>query len=68
MGMEATGSLIIFNIEGKPLEKLIDVVSKGIGTLYQPRQRPIWITSKICLYLLRKRILPLKCNVPKLFL
>lgn len=38
MNMEATGSLITFNIDGKPLEKLIDVVSKGIGTIYQPRK------------------------------
>ena len=36
--MEATGSLITINIDGKPLEKLIDVVSKGIGTLYRPRR------------------------------
>ena len=36
--MEAKGSLVTINIEGKPLEKLIDVVSKGIGTLYRPRQ------------------------------
>ncbi|MCK9312268.1 MAG: DUF2806 domain-containing protein [Bacteroidales bacterium] len=26
----------IIKIEGKPLEKLIDVISKGIGTLYRP--------------------------------
>lgn len=38
LNMEATGSLITFNIDGKPLEKLIDVVSKGIGTIYQPRK------------------------------
>ena len=29
------GSLI--KIEGKPLEKLIEVISNGIGTLYRPR-------------------------------
>lgn len=38
MNMDATGSLITFNIDGKPLEKLIDAVSKGIGALYQPRK------------------------------
>lgn len=27
----------LIKIEGKPLEKLIDVISKGIGTLYKPR-------------------------------
>lgn len=27
----------LINFEGKPLEKLIDVVSQGIGTLYKPR-------------------------------
>ena len=36
--MEATGSLITINIDGKPLEKLIEVVSNGIGTLYRPRR------------------------------
>ena len=36
--MEAKGSLITINIDGKPLEKLIDVVSKGIGTIYRPRK------------------------------
>ena len=36
--MDATGSLITINVNGKPLEKLIDVVSKGIGTLYNPRK------------------------------
>jgi hypothetical protein len=36
--MEAKGSLMTINIDGKPLEKLIDAVSKGIGTLYRPRQ------------------------------
>ena len=36
--MEAKGSLVTININGKPLEKLIDVVSKGIGTLYRPRK------------------------------
>lgn len=36
--MEAKGSLVTINIDGKPLEKLIDVVSKGIGTLYRPRK------------------------------
>lgn len=29
--------LVSFNIDGKPLEKLIEVVSKGIGVLYRPR-------------------------------
>lgn len=38
MEMEAKGSLVTINIDGKPLEKLIDVVSKGIGTLYRPRK------------------------------
>ena len=38
MAVEASGSLVTINIDGKPLEKLIDVVSKGIGTLYRPRQ------------------------------
>ena len=36
--MDATGSLVKINIEGKPLEKLIEVVSNGIGTLYRPRK------------------------------
>lgn len=27
----------LFKIEGKPLEKLIDVISKGIGKIYQPK-------------------------------
>lgn len=36
--METKSSLVTINIDGKPLEKLIDVVSKGIGTLYRPRQ------------------------------
>ena len=38
--MEATakGSLVTINIDGKPLEKLIEVVSNGIGTLYRPRK------------------------------
>lgn len=27
----------IVKIEGKPIEKLIDVISKGIGTIYRPR-------------------------------
>lgn len=38
--MEASskGSLITVNIDGKPLEKLIEVVSNGIGTLYRPRK------------------------------
>ena len=35
--METKG-LITLNIDGKPLEKLIQVVSDGIGTLYRPRQ------------------------------
>lgn len=34
----ATGSFITVNIDGKPLEKLIEVVSNGIGTLYRPRK------------------------------
>jgi len=38
MEMETKGSLVTINIDGKPLEKLIDVVSKGIGTLYRPRK------------------------------
>lgn len=38
MNMDATGSLIKINIEGKPMEKLIEVVSNGIGTLYRPRK------------------------------
>ena len=38
MEASATGSLITVNIHGKPLEKLIEVVSKGIGTLYRPRK------------------------------
>lgn len=38
MKAEATGSLISVNIDGKPLEKLIEVVSNGIGTLYRPRR------------------------------
>lgn len=29
--------LNVFKIEGKPLEKLIEVISKGIGTIYKPR-------------------------------
>ena len=29
---------ITLNIDGKPLEKLIQVVSDGIGTLYRPRK------------------------------
>ena len=28
----------IIKFEGKPIEKLIDVVSNAIGTLYEPRQ------------------------------
>ena len=36
--MEAKGSLITINFDGKPLEKLIDVVSQGIGTIYRPRK------------------------------
>lgn len=36
--MEAKGSLITINVDGKPLEKLIDVVSKGIGAIYRPRR------------------------------
>ena len=38
MNMEAKGSLISVNFDGKPLEKLIEVVSNGIGTLYRPRK------------------------------
>ena len=38
MNMDATGSIVKINIEGKPLEKLIEVVSNGIGTLYRPRK------------------------------
>ena len=38
MEASAKGSLVTINIDGKPLEKLIDVVSKGIGTLYRPRK------------------------------
>lgn len=38
MEASATGSLITVNIDGKPLEKLIEVVSSGIGTLYRPRK------------------------------
>ena len=34
MSIEATGSLITINKNGKPLEKLIEVVSDGIGALY----------------------------------
>jgi uncharacterized repeat protein (TIGR03899 family) len=29
--------ITLFKIDGKPIEKLISVVSKGIGTLYKPR-------------------------------
>lgn len=38
MEATATGSFITVNIDGKPLEKLIEVVSNGIGTLYRPRK------------------------------
>lgn len=38
MKTEATGSLVTINVDGKPLEKLIEVVSNGIGTLYRPRK------------------------------
>lgn len=38
MEATATGSLVTINIDGKPLEKLIEVVSNGIGTLYRPRK------------------------------
>jgi hypothetical protein len=31
-------SLINISLDGKPLEKLIEVVSNGIGTIYRPRQ------------------------------
>ena len=27
----------LIKFEGKPFEKLIDVISKGIGTIYKPR-------------------------------
>ena len=27
----------VVKVEGKPIEKLIDVISKGIGTIYKPR-------------------------------
>lgn len=27
----------LIRLEGKPFEKLIDVISKGIGTIYKPR-------------------------------
>ena len=27
----------VFKIEGKPIDKLIEVISKGIGTIYRPR-------------------------------
>ena len=27
----------LIKLEGKPFEKLIEVISKGIGTLYKPR-------------------------------
>ena len=29
--------LNVVKIEGKPIEKLIEVISKGIGTIYKPR-------------------------------
>ena len=35
--MESKG-LVTLSIDGKPLEKLIQVVSDGIGTLYRPRR------------------------------
>lgn len=31
------GEINIIKVDGKPLEKLIDVISKGIGTIYRPR-------------------------------
>jgi DNA-dependent RNA polymerase auxiliary subunit epsilon len=31
------GEFNLIKIEGKPLEKLIDVISKGVGTIYKPR-------------------------------
>lgn len=31
-------SIVKISLDGKPLEKLIDAVSKGIGALYRPRQ------------------------------
>lgn len=36
--MKTSSSLVNLSLEGKPLEKLIDVVSKGIATLYEPRR------------------------------
>lgn len=38
MDSSAKGTLVTINIDGKPLEKLIEVVSSGIGTLYRPRK------------------------------
>lgn len=38
MDSSAKGALVTINIDGKPLEKLIEVVSSGIGTLYRPRK------------------------------
>jgi len=38
MEASANGSLVTINIDGKPLEKLVEVVSDGIGTLYRPRK------------------------------
>ena len=35
--MDTTGLLASSNIEGRPLDKLIEVVSSGTGTLYCPR-------------------------------
>ena len=31
------GDLNIIKLDAKPLEKLIEVVSNGIGTIYRPR-------------------------------
>jgi uncharacterized repeat protein (TIGR03899 family) len=35
---EGKADFNLIKIDGKPLEKLIDVVSKGIGVLYEPRR------------------------------
>jgi hypothetical protein len=31
-------AMSIIKISGKPLEKLIEVISKGVGTLYKPTE------------------------------
>ena len=28
----------LINVDGKPLEKLLDVISKGVGVLYKPKE------------------------------